>query len=379
MPRSRPDAEIGDPRGARALRFRLGRRGRAPERSAPRSTRRRSRGSRRAARPTNARARVASSRRAPTGAGGERVYPGHLPRRHPGGSRAAARSARGACASAPRSIEFRDRLQGAAAAGSRPRRRRFRRAARRRALRLPACGGRRRRACRASRTSFAARTCSRRRRARSCCSACSGYADAVVSARARSPSTPPARSSPSRRAPQPLPARRAARPARRVALSRTTLPEAVAPRPRPSPSSGRGRSRPGIPRGCRRSPMLPAPPRFEARLRRTGYNCRFSRVGRREPRRARNRNAHDHARCRSQERRNRHRRRLADHVRRHPAVGAIRQDLRQDRPLHGHLHRAVRQRRAPARVPEPAREARATSISRTRPRSSRPSASCTRS
>ena len=58
------------------------------------------------------------------------------------------------------------------------------------------------------------------------------------------------------------------------------------------------------------------------------------------------------------EQRSRHRRRLADHVRRYPAVGAVRPRLRQDRPSSRHLHRLVRQRRAPARVREPAGQAR---------------------
>ena len=127
-----------------------------------------------AATSTRARARGASSKRPPSVAGGERVYPGHLPRRDPA-----------------------DAARRAAARGARARRRRARRVPR------PAARARRRRTsratsaisssgaptasspisspssstmrCRTSRTSCAAPTCSPRRRARSFCSAGSAY------------------------------------------------------------------------------------------------------------------------------------------------------------------------------------------------------------
>ncbi len=89
LPRVAVAAPNGDPRHARALRLRVGRRGRAPVASAPRTTQPRSRG----CAPRGHVYECACTRReletAPFGASGERVYPGTCRDGIPAGSRSA--------------------------------------------------------------------------------------------------------------------------------------------------------------------------------------------------------------------------------------------------------------------------------------------------
>ena len=140
---------------------------------------------------------------APLAASGERIYPGTCR----DGIAAATRArtcAHARARRATRSSSSRDRLQGPQSAGSRARRRRFRRAPRRRAVRLPARGRRRR--CAAGRHVRRARRRSPAppRRGRSSCSA-PRLSRRPRTCTCRSRSTPPAKSSPSRRGAAPLP------------------------------------------------------------------------------------------------------------------------------------------------------------------------------
>ena len=269
---------------------------------------------------TRAPARAASSRRRRSARGGERVYPGHVPRRRARAIARRARSARGACASATPSIAFVDRAAGPAAAGPRARRRRLRRAPRRRPVRLPARGRRRRRACRASRRRARRRPPARRRRARSTCSACLGLPTPDVPARAGRDQRARARSCRSRRARRalpddPVPALLAA-----WRFLDQPLPDSATPRVGGRVLGVRDRAR-GRARGCRRCAMLPAP-RVSTASRARGIIAASParrRVARVATCRRSHRTLHDHPRRRPQGRRNRHRRRLAHHVRRHAA------------------------------------------------------------